>query len=182
MYIRVKKRKNKSGKELQYAYLISSKFYKKGPRQKIKEYLGRVYHSHAEKNSLKKITKQWPNAIKELLEQELKDHSFIQTINSQQWLNGEIIIDLSKREVKNNEGQKSCLKLNEGFLCDYTLNQLLSFKTPQKKDHEVGKALGNILLLAGVNIGSEQFIELFNQLRQTYNQQSQTMHNNTQQM
>jgi len=53
--------------------------------------------------------------------------------------------------------------MNEGFLCNDTLKKLLSFKG-KGLPKEVGLALGNAILEAGLKVSNSVFVEMFNRV------------------
>ena|SRR3989344_4943324 len=163
MFVRIKKRKNHSGKTYKYAYLVKTKYLKKGPRQRILQYLGRLYEFKKESDKDQKTLKKWPESLKQLIEEELANHYFKE--EKEVWKNHTIEINFKERKIEK-DGQKVCLKFNNGFLCDFTLSLVLDFQIPKTNEKGIGKSLGNTLLLAGIGINPERFIELFNQIRE----------------
>ena len=55
------------------------------------------------------------------------------------------------------------IAMNEGFLCNDTLKKLLSFKG-KGLPKEVGLALGNAILEAGLKVSNSVFVEMFNRV------------------
>jgi hypothetical protein len=54
--------------------------------------------------------------------------------------------------------------MNQGFLCNHTLSQLLDFCGEGTRPDEVGQRLANTLLEAGVAIPEDLFVDLFNKI------------------
>ena len=164
MFLRIKKIN-----KIQYAYLVDNRWYKrrtkgrgKGPRQKVKRYLGRVYsfgkvgnesflnfknigniEEYIEKNEKNSI-------IKELVEWELFRHN----INKD-----EFDIDFNNKKILKNKKEVS-LAINEGFLNSYTLARLLDFKF----EHDAEKAgldFAKYFVEAGIEVPKEVFVGIF---------------------
>ena len=171
MYIRQKTRKNSSGNCYAYAYLVSSKYRKKHPKQKVIAYLGRVYTYNKQKNTP-------PITIKEDKTDKLDFNSLSLLILKKflvlsglkekdiQTKDG-ITIDLLKRTIRKNN-IKVTISLNKGHLNDFTLSQFLDFKTPNKSDFRIGKELATKMLNIGIEPEKELFLMLFNKLRKKY--------------
>ena len=118
-FIRIKKIKG-----YEYAYLVENiwKKRKKGARQKVKQFLGRIYkpelvndigfskeHGYVKENTFRQI-------VRELVEYELLKYG----------AKG-FTVDFDKGLVLRNN-KKVALQMNEGFLCNYTLNCPLPYR------------------------------------------------------
>ena len=160
MFIRTKKIKGQD-----YAYLVENKWTKKGTRQKVKAYLGRVVDvklqrdvdfSLGSEGSAKNITKA-------LVKWELLRHGFEEnkcliprrTVIAKD----NIIINLRKLSIQS-KGRDVVLRLNEGFMCSHSLKHLLRFKSYGEED-EVGLELATAYAEAGIMIPKELFIEIY---------------------
>lgn len=182
MFIRVKKRWTKSGKIRAYAYIVASRLYKKGPRQKVKRYLGRVYAYPRLRNSHLVLKKDFKETIMQLLMNELEAHGFNQEANK--IINEEgIVVDLKNYSIKDRTNKNIGISLNHGVCCEYTLKRIIMLKNVNQQGIELGKLLGKYLLEAGFDIEQTSFISLFHQLQTISNndQQSSTMPNNAKQ-
>lgn len=135
MFVRTKKVKNK-----QYAYLVENTWTKKGTRQKVKKYLGKVIKPNRKKenNFLVEKTRNYEETIKELIKHELSNH------------------DVTKND------EKSVIFMNEGFLCKETVKELIKL-TPEKENRtdKEGERLAIKLLEAGLKVKKEEFSKLF---------------------
>lgn len=165
MYIRLKKRKTKLG-TLEYAYETKCIRTKKGPRQKIKSYLGKVFHLensyltlqfYTSTNDLKQFfqDKKLNKIVEELLIFELVRHGFAKETNTLR--NGDFRINLDDKTVKCNGNEKVVLSLNNGFLCSKTLKKCF-------KDMENPSETKNIIrsiLLIGINSNKDIFTQIF---------------------
>lgn len=140
MFIRTKKIKNK-----EYAYLVENKWTKKGSRQKVKKYLGKIIKAKRilQNNYLIDDQKTYQTIINELIKYELDNH-----------------------KIKNNTS--SVIAMNEGFLCKETITKLLHLKNEKKQriDKE-GEKLANSLLEAGLQLKKEEFSKLFETWKKT---------------
>ena len=83
-YIRIKKIQKQ-----EYAYLVESINTEKGPRQKVKQYLGKIYHYHLLEYSPKNIN---GNTKREFLTSLLKNH--LTALNFMEKENKLIIVQL----------------------------------------------------------------------------------------
>ena len=168
MYIRIKKRKNNSGNTYEYAYLVSSKYRKKHPKQKVKRYLGRVFTFKAQSEGvpveLELQGKKAKAVILALITHELEKHGF-HTTKKNLFENEQFIVNLNERSVIDKNTKKPvCMALNEGILCDYTLRKLIDFKPPEAIEKEIGKRLAKRFVESGITIPKDQFVELFKKI------------------
>lgn len=175
-FIRKKRIQNR-----EYAYIVENRWKKrvgkgskKGSRQKVKGYLGRVlklspkqeidFISHfcsdgvegyMEGNDKKSI-------VMDLVRFELLRHGFEEA--GKLLSNGDVFFDLDNNEFSANEGKvkKLVLELNEGFMCKETIESLLGFKA--KDGEEAGLSLANAFVEAGLKVPEEVFVGFFGKL------------------
>lgn len=140
--------RTKQIKKYHYAYLVENTWKKGRSKQRVVQYLGRVYsvktpppaHSLGE------------DIIKSLLEHELSlcEHN--------------IRIDFDTKEVLKG-GKEIVLGLNGGFFCTYTFTEL--HKALYVRNEEVpGTALAQAFSNAGLRIPQEAFISLYKEYYQ----------------
>lgn len=160
-FIRIKRI---NGKE--YAYLVENKWYKrrskgksKGCRQKVSKYLGKVYSFDKAQNhdffnfgkienvEQYLINNTQDNIIKDLVIWELFRHN----VNID-----EFSIDFNNKKVTKSKKGVS-IKINEGFLCSYTLRRLFNLK----KDDSY--YLAKCFVDAGIEVPKEIFVGLFSE-------------------
>ncbi|MBW2975030.1 hypothetical protein KY366_04905 [Candidatus Woesearchaeota archaeon] len=179
-YIRVKKIRIK-GREYRYAYLVENRWKKrvrkgskKGARQKVKGYLGKVHEfpkvdekgfmSHFGVKDVKgyfdahKVSK----VIRDLVRVELMNYGFAE--NGDFYSNGDLVVYVSDkdffiRNLKEEKERKIVIVMNEGFLCRETFSRLVNFKG-KGDEKEIGLSLGNALLEAGLKVPKEVFVEM----------------------
>lgn len=168
-----------------YAYLVENRWKKrvrkgskKGARQKVKGYLGKVHEfsrvgkrefmSHFEVSSIETHFDEHgkEQVIKDLVRIELLNHGFEETGDF--YVNGDIAVYLSDEDffiknLKEEKDRRLVIAMNEGFLCNETFNKLLSFKG-NGGPKEVGLSLGNAILEAGLKVPNEIFVEMFNRI------------------
>lgn len=176
MFIRVKKIRKKD-KLYQYAYIVENRWRKrpkrgkKGARQKVKSYLGRVYFldkkddkDFFEHYNIKDIDEYIKNnksrIINELIKLELINHGFKEK-NELLFLNN-IFFEIKNNKIystdeRNVKNKKVVLKLNEGFLCNKTINSLVMGKSVDKDGYKFARAFVD----AGINIPKELFVKLY---------------------
>ena len=159
-FFRIKKIKGK-----EYAYIVENEWHKKSSRQKVKGYIGRAYrfdlknnadflerlkikdaHNYIENNSKSQI-------INDLVEWEL----FKFGINKE-----EFSIDLSNIKIQKNN-KSVALLINDGFMCNLTLKNLLEFKSEGDEQSD-GYRLAKAFVEAGIKVPQDVFIGLFGKL------------------
>lgn len=158
MFIRVKKVGNYN-----YAYLVENNWNHGKTNQKNKAYLGRVFKltnpnlesvfneelvDHLTNNEFKK-------GLHILLERCLKALGFQKKGNS--FLKDSFIV---KNKTVRANGKKAVLEINNGFLCDFTLNNLFSIKYDGEQFREWGFRLAKAISLSGIPISKEEFVAL----------------------
>ena len=172
MYIRSKKRKLKSGKVNEYAYLVSIKHRKtKTPKQKVKKYLGRIYKLEKKDNkTFKEVISQDLDSYfknkplkrikKELIKLELLNYGFLE-ISKNILVFNNFKVNLNKLEVLDKNKQIS-LEVNNNFINFYTLNRILNYAPPRNLSQlQLAKEYANNLLSLGLTLPEDVFIRLF---------------------
>ena len=162
VFFRIKKIKGKD-----YSYIVENEWHSKGSRQKVKRYIGRTHkfslvsnvgffqyfkiediQRYIEYNDKNKI-------IGDLIEWEL----FKFGINRNDFL-----IDLNEKNVRKNK-KNIVLMVNDGFMCNVTLKNLLEFKAEDEQTD--GYRLAKAFVEAGIKVPQEVFIGLFGKLYKT---------------
>ena len=158
MFIRVKK-----VKQYHYAYLVENKW-KKGKassRQKVKQYLGRVHKLESNGKGFEDDISEidFKEIVMKLAEFELLKNGFEKHGTGNKYLREGFFVDLD--DMKFEKDEKSVVfEMNEGFLCEFTLAKLLKFKA-RGHEEEVGYALANAILEAGLAVPQELFVKIF---------------------
>ena len=159
-FFRIKKIKGK-----EYAYVVENEWKRKGSRQKVKGYLGRIYRFNLNKdigflefkniesaenyineNDFKKI-------ISDLVEWELFRHEIDKN---------KFAIDLNGMNVMQN-GRNVVLLINDGFICNLTLKNIFEFKSEGDESND-GSRLARVFVESGIKIPQDFFISLFGKL------------------
>lgn len=184
VYVRVKKFKRENGSIVKYAYLVENRWKKrgtktgkKGARQKVKAYLGKVHEisraydqdfaSHFSVSDVKAHFDErgHDNLIRDLIRIELINHGFIE--NGDFYANGDLAVylgdDFFIKNLKDEKERKLVISMNEGFLCKETFEKLIGFKA-RGTETEIGLDLGNALLEAGLKVPNEVFVEMVERL------------------
>ncbi|MBI2138894.1 hypothetical protein HYU13_04850 [Candidatus Woesearchaeota archaeon] len=166
-YIRIKRIKTKKGESYPYAYLVENKYKKKsrGARQKVLSYLGRVYELQKvkEKPGILEHPFEGDNfkaAMIELVKRELLNHGFV--FWNEVYREGDIEIVFNPdglTATRNGKQERLVLQMNDGFLCNETVNELIHFRG-KGDDNEKGKQFAKALVKAGININQEMFVAL----------------------
>ena len=142
-YIRLKK---VNGTD--YAYFVETINTAKGPRQKVKQYLGRVFSFESNNNSEQIVGQDKKSFLKNLIQRE------ISTIN----LN-KIIFNTSNMSIV--KGSKHvAIKINNGFLTTFTINRILDFKRSNDLNKDA-HSLANYFVQAGLTISEEEFVNYY---------------------
>lgn len=177
-FIRIKKFKQKNGALLEYAYLVQNKWrkskkgVKRSPKQKVKEYLGRVYKLEKVKDVdfwetidldqeryLKIATKE--KILHDLVRYELIRFGFVNCEGK--WFKDDVLVDIGKKKVTNNLRSKCVLAINEGHLCNYRLKRLYAYD--KRGDiEEIGYELARLFIESGIDIPQEVFIVYYEKL------------------
>ena len=165
MYIRIKKRKTKLG-TTDYAYETKNIRTKKGPRQKVVSYLGRVHQldntklilpfylstndlrGHFADKNLKKI-------VEEILTFELIRHGFIK--KEDLFVHKEFVVNIDDKTVRYKNKDKVVLRINKGFLCDKTIKKCFY----DIQNNLETKQLIKSLLLVGLDPEEKAFTSIF---------------------
>jgi len=156
MFVRVKKI---NGKE--YAYLVENEWTPWGSRQRVTKYLGKTHKPERINSAEHELPEGMQQAVIAAVKQELLNHGF-KDLNGVFEQNG-ITVHLENKTVK--QGKKGVtLAMNEGFLCEHTLAELLVFK-PTDNREDSAKKLAELSLEAGLKLTPEQFAHIFTQMQ-----------------
>tara|TARA_Y100000310_G_C20687929_1_gene820282 strand:+ start:2093 stop:2590 length:498 start_codon:yes stop_codon:yes gene_type:complete len=147
-----------------YLYAIENKWYKrkKASRQRTTKYLGKCikleqkdrFPFEKEKTYFKLTP--YKKIIEDLVIHELKNHG----INK----NSRHFNHSPKFRLNPYLTPAINFELNEGFLCNYTLNKAYNFKFKSTSLKDRAKELANILLQTGINIDDILFVKLYQKL------------------
>ncbi|MBW2969355.1 hypothetical protein KY314_04570 [Candidatus Woesearchaeota archaeon] len=144
------------GKE--YAYLVSNTWTNQGSRQNVKCYLGRIIKLQKKQETTPDITNsEYTEAITSLITQELINHGFNEKLS-----HNNTKVDLKNRKIINNN-KNTVIEINEGYMCTYTLNKLMTLKLTGYEE-QAGTQLATALLEAGLKINKEIFVQLFEKI------------------
>ncbi len=154
-YIRIKKIGTNK-----YAYVVESVTTPKGSRQKVREYLGRVYEFDGafETDSSTISTKDAKKYILELLTPYLKKIGFKHT--QEGYTSKNLCLSNSLVLSKGKSAKPIALKINGGYVSTFTLHRLLSFKK-SKDVRKDGAKLATYFHQAGIPISQEQFVAFY---------------------
>jgi hypothetical protein len=173
-FIRVKNIGKKGDRKYRYAYLVENRWRKrlkkgkKGSRQKVSRYLGKVVklekvrEREFEAGDMGEYVKRRKSQIiRDLVRHELLLRGFEE--EKGRMIKEGMIFELGPRKFvkENGEEEKLVIEMNEGFLCKYTLTNLLNFKAKDDDEREVGIKLAKAFLEAGLNVPKEIFVAYF---------------------
>ena len=149
-YIRTKKINNKP-----YAYLVENISTINGPRQKVKKYLGRIHElndaNNKNKSNISANTKK--EFLKQLRSKHLENHQFNK--QDQMLTNNIVKFNLNSLTFK-----KGVLNINNGYLCNFTINRILEFKKTKDLQKD-GTILAKHFLNAGLPVSQEEFVMFY---------------------
>lgn len=141
-FIRLKKIAGK-----RYACLVENTWTVKGPRQQVKQYLGKyIPLAEAEMDASQ------PD-IMSLVSAELKPRGFSDTLTKDG-----VKINLRLCTIRDGR-KKAVLGLNGGYLCDYTLRRLVRFQAITETTP--GYALARAFSDAGIRVPRDQFVAIY---------------------
>ncbi len=150
-FIRIKKINNNN-----YAYLVETQSTSKGPRQKVKQYLGKVFE--LELNNQTDIKSRLENKNKKFFLRSL----ILNEISTLDFEANKIISFCSNKFTITNKKNKkeAIIKLNDGYLSSFTLQRLLNFKKTNNLNQDA-ISLAKYFLEAGINISKENFVKFY---------------------
>ncbi len=161
MFIRTKQIKKQT-----YAYLVENTWKRTGSRQEVTGYLGKYIKLTPNTTTQPALSQNqtYENLMYELLKITLLDHGFRISSSSHFVLltrdsNKTISINLQRQHVTCDD-KPVVLSLNNGYLCEQTLTNLLRF-SPSDNPEETAHDLAQALLTAGINISTENLLILF---------------------
>ena len=164
-FIRVKKING-----YKYAYLVENVWTNKGPRQKNKKYLGKVYSPRREKSlnffdfykdyDIKVRSKK--ELIIDYIKLELFNHGFVETKRNV-WTKDDYIVNIKTLNFINNKNKDFAIELNNGALCPYLIKKIIKLKIePDKeKEEQEGYMLAKLLVESGLSIDKDIFVRLY---------------------
>ena len=185
-FIRVKEIGKRGGKKYRYSYLVENKWRKrlkggkKGSRQKVSKYLGKVlifdkvkemgfFEFINVKDNSNYLENSKVRIVEDLARYELLLRGFEK--NSQIISRDNVRFDSKSRKFVSptsfpdcSEEDRIVIEMNEGFLCKYTLNKLINFKAHGDDEREIGIELAKTFLEAGLNVPKEIFVGYFGKL------------------
>ncbi|HLC51870.1 MAG TPA: hypothetical protein VJI98_01350 [Candidatus Nanoarchaeia archaeon] len=151
-YIRIKKISNNP-----YAYLVQNISTDKGPRQKVKKYLGRVYQFEKQSETEMIVNaKNKKEFLQQLIQKHLENHGFKKETSN--LINNNISFSLNNLKFT-----KGVIAINQGFLCNSTIENIISFKKT-KDIQKDGTILAKQLLQAGLPLAEQEFVQLYSLL------------------
>ena len=153
MFIRLKKIKNQY-----YAYHVQNRRVWGKVKQKVKGYLGKaIFPKKVNNATFLKFIKQdmevyspsLKKAVQDLVNWELYKYNL-----------KEISFDKEKLSITKNN-QKIIIKMNEGYMYDKTLKDIVNFHAVGDDDYFIGKEFAESFVKAGIDIPKELFVKLF---------------------
>lgn len=154
MFIRLKKIKGKY-----YAYHVQNKRVRGKVKQKVKGYIGRAYFPEKVNKKdffefvnteINNYNKPFKEVIEDLIRWEFLKHNLKN-------------IELDKFSIKK-DNNKIILKLNEGYLYDKTIKNIIKFKPVGDDEYIIGKEFAEVFVKAGIDIPKELFVKLFEKI------------------
>ncbi len=149
----------------EYAYLVENSWTDKGARQKVGKYLGKVYRPEKAKSEglraflgISEIgkhmrSKDFKSIAADLVKLEMHNHGAKE---------GDFAINFDESSVKDSRGKDIAIAMNNGFLCSYTLKNLVGYDA--EKDYS-GYLLADLITAAGIAPEQDVFIELYGKFK-----------------
>lgn len=158
-FFRIKKIKNK-----EYAYVVENEWGEKGSRQKVKGYLGRAYRfdlknnaDFAEYSKIENVQNYVESNDKNIIIKDLIDWELFKFgVNKE-----EFTVEAGNATIQKNK-KNIVLVVNDGFMCNLTLKNLLEFK-PEDEQTD-GYRFARAFVEAGLKVPQEVFVGLFGKL------------------
>ena len=146
-----------------YGYLVENTWQGKGSRQTVKGYLGKVIVPTANPAGVAPDITQlsFQDSVLTLARWTLENHGF--AADTGKHTQETVTFDHASKAVLN-KTKNAVLQLNEGFLCQHTMTQLLNFVGEGTREEEVGQRLANTLLEAGISVPHDTFVQLFTKI------------------
>ncbi|MEK6849591.1 MAG: hypothetical protein AABY01_03400 [Nanoarchaeota archaeon] len=143
-----------------YGYLVENTWQGKGSRQTVKGYLGKVITPTSAPIGIAPNISQlsYHDSVLALAHWTLENHGF--AAETGKHVRESVTFDHAAKAV-HNKTKNAVLEVNEGFLCQHTLTQLLNFVGEGTREEEVGQRLANTLLEAGISVPHDTFVQLF---------------------
>lgn len=157
-FVRVKNIKGRK-----YSYLVENEWTPWGSRQRVTKYLGKTHELARLSDKQQTLPIGLNEALLAAVAQELSNHGFVEKEGTFVNETG-VTVDLKTKKVNHKE-KDAVLGMNEGYLCGHTLAQLLAFAPEERPDKTAAK-LANLCLEAGLKLNNEQFIHIFEQVKQ----------------
>ncbi len=163
MFIRVKTIKGHG-----YAYLVENTWENNKARQKVKQYLGRIYtikkaHDCAFEEFCKVQPKEYKKIVSALMEWVLYQYGFTKDpLVQKKWIynHGKIVGDPEQFTMTSGKNAVT-LKMNEGYMNEYTLKAILNIDVKGQEQRHAATVLAKAFVSAGIPIPHDIFIELF---------------------
>jgi hypothetical protein len=160
-YIRTKKINGNK-----YAYLVEIINTSKGPRQKVKQYLGRV-HELENKKEISEVNE--GNSKEEILLNlilpELSGRGFKERKSNFTYKN--FIFNSQKfsltKKNKNKTSKEAVIGLEEGYLSTFTLQRIFNFQKSKDLNKDA-HTLAKYFLEAGLNISKDLFVKFYTKI------------------
>jgi len=159
VYVRTK---NIYGSE--YAYLVESIKTKKGNRQKVKQYLGKVHVLDKKETSIPETiyAKKKKNFLLSLIIPELEAMGFKR--NRCNYIHKNLVFDPKKlslqKHTKSKTIKEAVIKTNDAYLSTFTLQRILKFKKSDDLNKDA-QELAKYFLEAGLSVSQDHFIAYY---------------------
>ena len=147
VFFRIKKIKGK-----EYAYIVANEWGKRGSRQKVRGYLGRVYRFDL-KNNIGFFQFVKAGSIEQYINENNANKMINDMIEWEFFKFGVSKLDFS---LDLNNKKNIVIAINDGFLCNLTLKNLLEFK-PEDEQND-GYRLARAFVESGIKVPQEIFV------------------------
>ncbi len=160
MFFRIKKIKGK-----EYAYIVENEWKRRGCRQKVKGYIGRVYRlkltndvNFKEYRKIEDMQSYVEANEKNKIIHDLAEWEFFKFGVKKE----EFSIDVNSAKVQKKK-KNVALWLNDGCMCGNTLKNLIEFKSEGDEQSD-GYRLARAFVEAGIKVPQEIFVGIYQKL------------------
>lgn len=146
-----------------YAYLVENVSTENGPRQKVKQYLGRIYEASALGEDTKRDLVVGDSRKEFLRNLILREMPGFQANEDKFNFDNTVFCPKSfkiHRSTKSGSDKETILSLHGGYLSSFTLQRLLDFKKSKDVEKDA-RILAKHFLEAGLLVSQEEFISFY---------------------
>jgi len=146
-----------------YAYLVENVSTENGPRQKVKQYLGRIHQASALGEDTKRNMVSGDSRKEFLLNLVLREMPGFEAKSDKFHFENNVFCPKSfkvQRSTKSGSDKETILSLHGGYLSSFTLQRILDFKKSKDVEKDA-RVLAKHFLEAGLLVSQEEFVNFY---------------------